>query len=78
MDYRVMGAFSDNLEKLFSVSMTSKTSPFKSLSGGNQQKVIVGTRVFALQPVCGAGPAHAWAGRRLHRIRARTGAAHAL
>jgi simple sugar transport system ATP-binding protein len=50
MDYQVMGAFSDKLEKLFSVSMTSKTSPFKSLSGGNQQKVIVGREFLLSSP----------------------------
>jgi simple sugar transport system ATP-binding protein len=47
MDYREIGAFTENLKNLFSVNMSSKTSPFKSLSGGNQQKVIVG-REFLL------------------------------
>jgi len=50
MDYRAMGAFSDNLQKLFSVSMTSKASAFKSLSGGNQQKVIVGREFLLSSP----------------------------
>ena len=50
MDYGVIGAFSDNLEKLFSVSMTSRNSPFKSLSGGNQQKVIVGREFLLSSP----------------------------
>ena len=50
MDYAELGAFSDKLEKLFSVSMTSKNSPFKSLSGGNQQKVIVGREFMLSNP----------------------------
>ncbi len=47
LNYPRISAFADELEKRFSVSMASKTSPFKSLSGGNQQKVIVG-REFML------------------------------
>jgi simple sugar transport system ATP-binding protein len=48
MDFKQVSDFTSRLEKLFSVSMTSGSSPFKSLSGGNQQKVIVG-REFMLE-----------------------------
>jgi simple sugar transport system ATP-binding protein len=50
MDYKEVNAFSAQLEKLFSVSMTSNSSPFKSLSGGNQQKVIVGREFMLNSP----------------------------
>jgi ABC-type uncharacterized transport system ATPase subunit len=50
MDYKEVNTFSTQLEKLFSVSMTSNSSPFKSLSGGNQQKVIVGREFMLSSP----------------------------
>jgi general nucleoside transport system ATP-binding protein len=42
--------FTDGLEKRFSVSMASRDNPFKSLSGGNQQKVILGRELLLDTP----------------------------
>lgn len=39
-------AFTERLEKQFSVSMNSQDMPFRSLSGGNQQKVILGRELM--------------------------------
>jgi general nucleoside transport system ATP-binding protein len=50
MDYKEMSAFNDRLKERFSVNMTSNSSPFKSLSGGNQQKVIVGREFMLSTP----------------------------
>jgi ABC-type uncharacterized transport system ATPase subunit len=50
MDFKQVSDFTSRLEKLFSVSMTSNSSPFKSLSGGNQQKVIVGREFMLSNP----------------------------
>jgi ABC-type uncharacterized transport system ATPase subunit len=50
MNFRFAGMFTDELQKLFSVNMSSKDSPFKSLSGGNQQKVILGREFLLPNP----------------------------
>lgn len=50
MDFKQLAVFSDLLQKLFSVSMTSSGSSFQSLSGGNQQKVIVGREFLLPNP----------------------------
>jgi ABC-type uncharacterized transport system ATPase subunit len=50
MNFRFAGLFTDELQKLFSVNMSSKDSPFKSLSGGNQQKVILGRELLLPNP----------------------------
>jgi ABC-type uncharacterized transport system ATPase subunit len=50
MNFRFAGMFTDELQKLFSVNMFSKDSPFKSLSGGNQQKVILGREFLLPNP----------------------------
>jgi simple sugar transport system ATP-binding protein len=42
--------FTDDLEKNFFVSMASKYDPFKSLSGGNQQKVVLGRELMLSSP----------------------------
>jgi simple sugar transport system ATP-binding protein len=42
LDYRYARSFTHSIEEKFSVSMGSMDNPFKSLSGGNQQKVILG------------------------------------
>ena len=46
LDYAHARRFTDGLEKQFSVSMASKFNPFRSLSGGNQQKVILGRELL--------------------------------
>ncbi len=50
MNFRFAGQFTSELQKLFSVSMSSKDAPFKSLSGGNQQKVILGRELLLPSP----------------------------
>jgi simple sugar transport system ATP-binding protein len=50
LNFRHARAFTDELEKRFSVSMASKNDPFKSLSGGNQQKVILGRELLLSSP----------------------------
>ncbi len=50
LDYQQAGAFTDELEKRFSVSMASKYAAFKSLSGGNQQKVVLGRELTLASP----------------------------
>ena len=42
--------FTANLEKAFSVNMASQDNPFRSLSGGNQQKVILGRELMLHSP----------------------------
>lgn len=46
LNYPFARRFLDALEKQFSVSMASKDNAFKSLSGGNQQKVILGRELL--------------------------------
>jgi ABC-type uncharacterized transport system ATPase subunit len=50
LNYRQAGLFTDELEKHFSVSMASKFNAFKSLSGGNQQKVVLGRELSLASP----------------------------
>jgi len=50
LNYQHINAFTDELQARFSVNMASKSSPFKSLSGGNQQKVIVGREFLLSSP----------------------------
>jgi len=50
LNYRFARSFTDALEKKFSVSMASKTAPLASLSGGNQQKVILGRELLLESP----------------------------
>lgn len=50
MNFRFAGQFTAELQKLFSVSMSSKDAPFRSLSGGNQQKVILGRELLLPNP----------------------------
>ncbi len=42
--------FTNGLQQRFSVSMASRENPFKSLSGGNQQKVILGRELLLDTP----------------------------
>lgn len=42
LNYRFARAFTTSLAENFSVVMPSQSAPFRSLSGGNQQKVILG------------------------------------
>ena len=42
LDYKEVSKFTEEIRDRFSVSMESGEVPFKSLSGGNQQKVILG------------------------------------
>lgn len=46
LDYPAARRFTDELEKRFSVHMASKDNPMRSLSGGNQQKVILGRELL--------------------------------
>ncbi len=46
LDYPHARRFTDALEEQFSVAMASKYNPFRSLSGGNQQKVILGRELL--------------------------------
>jgi simple sugar transport system ATP-binding protein len=50
LNQRAANAFTDRLAQRFSVSMASRESPFKSLSGGNQQKVILGRELLLDSP----------------------------
>jgi general nucleoside transport system ATP-binding protein len=50
LNFRHARAFTDELEKRFNVSMASMANPFKSLSGGNQQKVILGRELLLSSP----------------------------
>lgn len=50
LDYRYSRQFTKDIEKQFSVSMGSIDNPFKSLSGGNQQKVILGRELLLDTP----------------------------
>ena len=51
LDYRRAAKFTDDLRQDFSVNMSSVTQPFRSLSGGNQQKVILGRELMLHSPV---------------------------
>jgi simple sugar transport system ATP-binding protein len=46
LNYKEARDFTDELEEQFAVSMDSKDNPFNSLSGGNQQKVILGRELL--------------------------------
>jgi len=46
LNYAAARRFTDELEKRFSVTMASKYNPIRSLSGGNQQKVILGRELL--------------------------------
>ena len=46
LNYRFAREFVDRLEKRFSVQMASRGSEFRSLSGGNQQKLILGREML--------------------------------
>jgi simple sugar transport system ATP-binding protein len=50
LDYHYARQFTDQIEKQFNVSMGSMDAPFKSLSGGNQQKVILGRELLLETP----------------------------
>ena len=50
LDYKHARQFTRQIEKQFMVSMGSMDNPFKSLSGGNQQKVILGRELLLDTP----------------------------
>jgi simple sugar transport system ATP-binding protein len=50
MNFRFAGQFTMDLQRLFTVNMSSKDAPFRSLSGGNQQKVILGRELLLPNP----------------------------
>jgi len=50
LNYSQAKTFMNDLEARFSVVMASQFSPFKSLSGGNQQKVILGRELMLPSP----------------------------
>jgi simple sugar transport system ATP-binding protein len=50
LDLRQIEAFSNEVRDRFDVQMTSGENPFKSLSGGNQQKVILGRELLLEAP----------------------------
>ena len=50
LDYRYSRQFTRKIEEQFGVSMGSMDNPFKSLSGGNQQKVILGRELLLEAP----------------------------
>jgi len=50
LDYRYSRQFTRQIEEQFSVSMGSMDNPFRSLSGGNQQKVILGRELLLEAP----------------------------
>jgi ABC-type uncharacterized transport system ATPase subunit len=50
LDYRRAAAFTEQIRKQFSVSMGASGDPFRSLSGGNQQKVILGRELLLDTP----------------------------
>ncbi len=50
LNYREARSFTDEVEERFSISMDTREDPFKSLSGGNQQKVILGRELLLDSP----------------------------
>lgn len=50
LNYRFARGFTDDLRDRFSVSMASKLAPLASLSGGNQQKVVLGRELLLESP----------------------------
>lgn len=50
LDYAYARQFTREIEQQFSISMGSVDNPFKSLSGGNQQKVILGRELLLETP----------------------------
>jgi len=50
LNYRAARDFVDALESRFSVQMASRSSEFRSLSGGNQQKLILGREFLLSTP----------------------------
>ncbi len=50
LNYRNARAFTDSLVQRFSVQTTSRQNPFRSLSGGNQQKLILGRELLLSTP----------------------------
>jgi len=50
LDYKYSRQFTHEIEEQFGVSMGSMDAPFKSLSGGNQQKVILGRELLLDTP----------------------------
>jgi ABC-type uncharacterized transport system ATPase subunit len=50
LDFRQAGAFTEEVRQKFDVQMTSGDTVFKSLSGGNQQKVILGRELLLDAP----------------------------
>jgi len=50
LDYRQAVAFTGEVRQMFDVQMTSGEAPFKSLSGGNQQKIILGRELLLSAP----------------------------
>ncbi len=50
LDYQYSRQFTRDIEQQFNVSMGSIDNPFKSLSGGNQQKVILGRELLLDTP----------------------------
>ena len=50
LDYRQAEQFTGEVQEMFDVQMTSGQAAFKSLSGGNQQKVILGRELMLEAP----------------------------
>ncbi len=50
LNYKHAREFADSLAQRFSVQMASRQNPFRSLSGGNQQKVILGRELLLSTP----------------------------
>jgi simple sugar transport system ATP-binding protein len=50
LNYRYAREFADRLAQRFSVQMASALNPFRSLSGGNQQKVVQGRELLLSTP----------------------------
>jgi simple sugar transport system ATP-binding protein len=50
MDYQEASAFTEQVREQFSIVMDDDEDPFRSLSGGNQQKVILGRELLLDTP----------------------------